>query len=140
MRLLITASREWTDVERIHRTLNTIRNRPLTVVHGGARGGDRIAAQWARDTEGVFEEAHPVSREAWRFSRQAGLERNSFMVNMGADLCIAFWLNHSSGTRDCMSKAIDAGIPTLVVEVNTALPASHKQRPIGIPVPRAVTR
>jgi hypothetical protein len=122
-RVLVTASRDWTDVDRIYRALDAIRNRPLTVVHGGARGGDRIADRWARERgekDGVFPEPHPVPKEAFRFGgRQAPKNRNTFMVDLGADLCLAFWLNHSDGTWDCWTKAQRAGILTIVDEVNT---------------------
>jgi len=119
-RLLVTASREWTDIERIYRALDQIRNRPLTVVHGGARGGDRIADMWARERgekDGVFVEPYPVPKEAFRFGANAALNRNTFMVDLGADVCLAFWLNGSNGTRDCWTKAQRAGILTFVDEV-----------------------
>ena len=35
------------------------------------------------------------------------------MVNAGADLCLAFPLGESRGTRDCVRRADAAGIPVL---------------------------
>jgi hypothetical protein len=120
-RVLVTASRGWEDVERIYRALNMIRNRPLTVVHGGARGGDRIADMWAREqgqARGVYVEPHPVTAQEYRFGGKAApMRRNTFMVDLGANLCLAFIVNNSPGTMDCIRKALEAGIPTIVDEV-----------------------
>lgn len=120
MRVLVTASRDWTDDLRIYEALGSIRNRPLTVVHGGARGGDRIAGQWARDTDGVTEECHPVREDAWRLSKRAGHLRNQFMVDLGADLCLAFLLDDSPGTSGCIRMAVEADIPTIVDSVTSS--------------------
>jgi hypothetical protein len=38
------------------------------------------------------------------------------MVDMGADLMVAFHLNNSRGTADCISRAEQAGIPVRVLK------------------------
>ena len=35
------------------------------------------------------------------------------MVDLGADVCLAFPLGESRGTRDCMRRASEAGIPVI---------------------------
>lgn len=49
--------------------------------------------------------------------RTIELIRNQQMVELGADVCVGFRLKDASnhGTTDCYTKAIRAGIPTLVV-------------------------
>ena len=70
-------------------------------------GVDRIARDWAEQTDRVVSEGHPAD-----WSKQgAGPARNARMVALGADLCIAFPDIHSRGTWDCLRKAAVAGIP-----------------------------
>lgn len=103
--------------------------REVTVVHGAARGADtlagRIAAAW-----GMRVEEHEVTALDWvtcrpgcdpyhRRLRRDGSEycptaanqRNTRMVALGADLCLGFPTGTGwSGTKDCMTKAVRAGI------------------------------
>ena len=58
-------------------------------------------------------EGHPAE---WRGGRLCGPERNAHMVSLGADLCLAFPLPSSRGTRNCMRLAREAGIPVYVYE------------------------
>ena len=46
----------------------------------------------------------------------AGPRRNQHMVDLGADLCLAYPYGVSRGTRGCAAMAIKAGIPTLITE------------------------
>lgn len=82
----------------------------VVVVHGAANGVDRTAARWAQGwlAKGVREEPHPADWEAHR--NAAGPLRNQEMVNLGADMCLAFPSASSKGTWDCLRKAADAGI------------------------------
>jgi hypothetical protein len=43
------------------------------------------------------------------------------MVDLGADLCLAYPRGASKGTRGCAKMAVDAGIPTLMTEWESAL-------------------
>lgn len=43
----------------------------------------------------------------------AGLVRNQLMVDLGADICLAFPLPGSRGTWDCMGRAEAAGIKVI---------------------------
>ncbi len=123
MRLLVTASREHTDPSLICVALQAIyvewrlhapADEPFIVVHGDARGGDRIAKQWAIRTRiedrRVDHEAHPA---AWdRYGKAAGHIRNQEMVDRGVDRCVGFPIGQSKGTRGCMRLAKKMGIPT----------------------------
>lgn len=123
MRIIITASRNWDtphtlpDIFRA-RLLAAIEEHagpgPHVLVHGAARGGDRIAADVAR-RQGWEHEPHPAK---WNtFGASAGPLRNQKMVDLGADLCLGFPLDTergiSKGTHDCMNRARKAGIPTI---------------------------
>lgn len=113
MRILITGSRNWEDREAIRQALIKagqaagVHPQAVTVVHGGARGADRIAGELAREF-GCSVEVHRADWE--RYGKRAGFVRNAAMVNAGADVCLAFPLGESRGTRHCMREAEKAGI------------------------------
>jgi len=114
-RILITGSRHWTDEQTIVWALQSAHARlgypsNAVLVHGACHlgGADIIAANtWAR--RGLPVEPHPAERDAT--GRLLGPDRNALMVNLGADLCLAFPLPDSRGTRNCMRLARAAGIP-----------------------------
>jgi len=83
------------------------------LVHGDAsRGADRMARDFAQAMWWLQEEAHPAD---WSWgSPTAGHERNQAMVDLGADVCLAFIQGESRGTRDCIKRARQAGIPVIV--------------------------
>lgn len=135
-RVLITGSRDWTNDALIYADLehqlafaHSV-GAVLVVVHGNnLRGADAAAARWARwaKPRGVVEEPvdadwerdcdtecrHAPRRRAdgSTFCPAAGVLRNQVMVDRGAAVCLAYPLR-GPGTRDCMSRAENAGIPT----------------------------
>jgi hypothetical protein len=114
MRVLVCGSRRWQDRDAIINRLAdlTYRNPEVTIVHGNAGGADKIAHQEAQKL-GFFVEPHPAD---WKqHGKRAGYLRNEEMVNLGADLCIAFWDGRSNGTRHTMDLARDHGIPVEVI-------------------------
>lgn len=132
MRILITGSRRWSDqdaVERaIWRELDQAGLRHATIVHGGARGADTCAAGAAAVLH-LDVEAHPADwstcaptcEHAARtdphgvaYCPLAGPRRNQAMVDLGADVCLAFPLGESRGTWDCVKRAQTAGIPVRI--------------------------
>jgi hypothetical protein len=113
-RVLVTGSRDWTDSATIEAALTVAAahapaGRVLVLVHGDARGADRIAAHHAART-GWRVEAHPARWD--RDGRAAGYRRNAAMVAAGADLCLAFIRDHSAGATQCADLADRAGIRT----------------------------
>lgn len=132
-RILITGSRRWTDAEAIRDAIATAigdYDGPVTIVHGGARGADQLAAalattfgpdvtaeRWPADWDGDCRNAchtgHRQPRNGTSFCPMAGIYRNADMVAAGADICLAFPLGESRGTRDCMDRATAAGIPVI---------------------------
>ena len=111
-RVLITGSRHWTDEQAIEAALlSATANRPgksITVVHGGASGADRLAGRLA-DEWGMNVEVHPAEWD--KHGKAAGPIRNQKMVDLGADVCLAFPMRGSRGTKHCMEAAHRAGIP-----------------------------
>lgn len=117
MRILVTGSREWTDVNTIHAALSEfyVPPRRVTLVHGDARGADFICANfgsWA----GWILEPHPADYALYG-PKRAPWVRNTHMVRLGADVCFAFVLNHSSGSMGTAAMAQQAGIETRIYHV-----------------------
>lgn len=113
MRVLVTGSRDWTDARAVASVLGALDTMggPHVLIHGACRGLDLMAAQVARRL-GWTVESHPAD---WAtHGKAAGPLRNQEMVNTGADICLAFPLPESRGTRDCMERARLAGIPVKV--------------------------
>lgn len=106
-RIIVCGGRDYKDAGRIYSALSTLHWRtPITVlVHGGAPGADKLAADWAK-AHGVKTEAHQA---AWKErGPAAGPERNQRMVDAGAAGVVAF--PGGKGTADCCRRAETAGI------------------------------
>lgn len=90
------------------RRLDALPRDGLVIVHGGARGADRLAGAWAHD-RGVTEEIHPADWAA--HGRAAGPIRNAEMLASGVDLVLAFRSpGESRGTDHMVSIARKAGV------------------------------
>lgn len=107
MRVIVTGSRGWSNRDLIADVLADLPGDSV-VVHGGARGADRIAHQEAQKL-GLLLEVHEADWEG--LGKLAGFIRNQAMADLGADLCIAFWDGSSHGTQDMMGRASSRGIP-----------------------------
>ena len=111
-RVLVCGSRGWTDCGVIERVLRAYG--PAVIVHGAARGADRIAAGVA-DRLGWRVEAHPAD---WRlYGRSAAFKRNLAMLETHPVLVIAFTLipGGTPGTRHTLKNAYRRGIPVVIV-------------------------
>lgn len=134
MRVLVCGSREWTDRTWIRLRLACLlpadpAAEEPTIVHGDARGADRIAGEIATDL-GFWVETHPAD---WsRHGKAAGPIRNREMLDSGIHLVLAFVRGESRGTRDCIKAAQERGIPVEVHEWDKPLPA--RQQPLEPPL------
>lgn len=112
-RILITGSRKWLGYNRLYAALAAEVGGHDIIVHGAnPTGADAFADVWAKSHSRQVE-THPAN---WAKGKSAGPARNQEMVNLGADLCIAFIDRESRGTRDCARRAEKAGIPVLRIE------------------------
>jgi hypothetical protein len=118
-RVLVTGSRSWSDIGLVGSALTESLGDAfdagfdgIVVVHGGCpTGADEFADTWARMRDVPVE----VWSADWHgHGRAAGPRRNAAMVAAGANVCLAFPLGESRGTRDCMRRAEVAGIPVQV--------------------------
>lgn len=113
-RVLITGSRDWTDVDVIASVINALP--PDTVIIHGAcpRGADAIAHRLA-NARGLVVETWPAD---WRrYGAHAGIMRNQQMIDEGKPTdAHAFPLPWSRGTYDCMRRLRAAGVPLVVHE------------------------
>jgi hypothetical protein len=116
MRVLVTGSRRWSDKEAIRRVLQRL-PAASTIINGGAKGADSLAADIGRDL-GFDVIAFPA--EWHRFGKAAGVIRNTRMLEEGLpDLVLAFTptcLESSPGTLDMVTKARKAGVRVIVFE------------------------
>lgn len=142
-RVLVTGSRSWDDWTTVWTALEGAVEwayrkgyREYVIIHGGANGADRIAADWCEEHAAWYDnagqelavECHPadwaapcgpVCRTPHRRRREdgtsycpmAGLTRNQAMVDLGADVVLAFQVGNSRGAADCIRRAEKAGIP-----------------------------
>jgi hypothetical protein len=102
----------------------------LLVVHGACpTGADAHASAWVQKLrrqwlENVDEEPHEADWNGPR-KRGAGFARNAEMVNLGADLCLAFILDESAGATHTEQLARKAGIETKTFRRSTNTMASR---------------
>jgi hypothetical protein len=113
-RVLVTGSRDWDDTTAIRDALAAVWEPGAVLVSGACpTGADRLAeACWT--AWGGRVERHPADWDG--LGRGAGLLRNWLLVNLGADVCIAFIRAGSRGASHCARLAEQAGIPTRRIE------------------------
>lgn len=114
MRVLVCGGRDFTDYHAVRQVLDDLweheAGRHLVVIHGAARGADKLAQRWAQllwPHEGE-EMAFPADWK--RYGKGAGVIRNQQMLDEGKpDLVIAF--PGGKGTADLVRRAEVFGIP-----------------------------
>jgi hypothetical protein len=119
-RILVTGSRYFDDAVAVEQALvrAAFGRHDVVIIHGDAPGADRLAKEAAR-IYGWAVESHPAD---WgRHGKAAGPLRNAEMAAAGADICVAFPLQHSRGTYDMIDKARKAGIPVRIYGGGRAL-------------------
>lgn len=116
MRVLVCGSRHFSDKEKMKEVLDDVyRESPFTVlIHGDARGADRLSAQWANGRGDIEIRAFPAD---WTtYGKAAGPIRNAQMLKEGKpDLVIAFMFKDSRGTKNMVEQATKAGIEAKVI-------------------------
>lgn len=110
-KVLVCGSRDWHRADLVREKLRQL-PRGTTVIHGGARGADRMAGTIA-DAYGFDVQVYPA--EWSRYGRAAGPVRNRLMLEQKPDLVIAFQKNRSAGTQHMIDIALRAGVQVDVV-------------------------
>ena len=138
MRVLTTGSRDWDRQDVVDGALDILARAAaaagdgeLVVVHGACFpkpnpdgsmplvSADWLVELWARRWQShpltIRIERHPAN---WRKygRRYAGRKRNQEMVDLGADLVLAFHRGGSSGTAHCVEAAEKAELTTKVID------------------------
>lgn len=116
MKVLVCGGREYHDWPYLCGAMDVLHaDNPITVIiHGGARGADSLAKNWAtlRKVQSV---AYPVKADDWaKYGKAAGVIRNKTMLEHSKpDLVVVF--PGQNGTKDMMDRAIKAGVETIVM-------------------------
>jgi hypothetical protein len=124
--VLVTGSKDATSYDHgkiLRETLNMVpQDQPITLVHGGGRGVDKLCAEIAEEKGWAI---HIVEAD-WSIGKSAGPIRNTQMINIShPHYAFAFPLGASIGTRDCLmklhkyanSKKSRLKIPVVVIEL-----------------------
>jgi hypothetical protein len=108
MRVLVCGGRNYADFDRLKQFLDALPAKPSAVIHGNARGADRMGGVWAKNKRIPVE----VFEADWSNGRSGGPVRNQRMIDEGKpDLVVAFPGN--TGTADMVRRADAAGIPVV---------------------------
>lgn len=115
MKVLVCGSRSWNDYDAIYGALAELvaERGSFSVMHGAARGADRLAGEAARRL-GLEVVEYPADWK--RYGRRAGYLRNEQMLAAGPDLVVAFHEAGSRGTAHTIALAREAGIEVRVHE------------------------
>jgi hypothetical protein len=113
--IVVTGSRDWTNVETVKNVLLEYRDLQPTIIHGGCRGLDLIAKDVA---EKIGYKTIEVKADWQHHGRAAGPIRNRKMLDMSPKQVIAFHDNIASslGTKDTINESMRRGIPTYLVK------------------------
>lgn len=84
-----------------------------TIISGGARGIDTLAAQFARKHGIKLLEFRP---DYTTYGRGATFVRNRMIVDM-ADVVIAFWNGSSRGTKYTIEYAKKKYVPVVIIKI-----------------------
>jgi len=125
VRILVCGGRGYSDWPRVREVLDELAAKhskfykdaenwlpvDLTIIHGGAKGADSLADQWAA----VNWTSLRVYEADWEtHGRSAGPKRNQLMLEDGKpDLIVAF--PGGRGTAHMVKIARDAGVPVMEV-------------------------
>lgn len=133
MRIIVTGTRTWREVGTVQKAIAAaVRQHffgyeevskeelesvfgSVTVAHGGAKGADTIAGEFAQ-SNGMKVEVFSADWDA--YGNKAGPIRNQEMVRSDpkADVCLAFLADSNSpGTRSTIRFAEKRGIPVMEI-------------------------
>lgn len=114
MRILVCGGRDYNDRARVGKVLAgyvDTNTDCMTIIHGGARGADALAREWAF-MYGCLEDEFTANWK--RYGNAAGPIRNQQMLDEGKpDLVVAF--PGGRGTADMVKRAQKAGVKVRII-------------------------
>lgn len=113
MRVLVCGDRDYDDINRIRAFCFYLPKHDTVIIHGDAKGADRMAGIAARES-GLFVRAYPADWD--RHGRGAGMIRNKQMLIEGKPDLVVYFHNdiaHSKGTKDMVNRALSMKIPVI---------------------------
>lgn len=151
MRILITGSRTWSDTRIIQEALAQVWHPHNVLVHGACHtGADALADTCWRHWGGNVER-HPSEtvyqpcradcchgprrrdRQGRSYCPSPPQRRNKLMVELGADICLAFMQSKSSGSSAIARLAHHAGIPVRIYRTGPAQPSPREDTEVCLP-------
>ena len=110
-RIAVVGSRDFSDTRLLAEIMDAYLPHVALLISGGAEGADRAGARWARKNgieTLVFHPDHKKYRHPYH-------HRNRLIVE-AAELVVAFWNGHSTGTAYTVEYARRLGRPCRVVK------------------------
>ena len=114
MKLIVAGSRTFQDYALLASVLGQHRHHITELLHGGARGADRLAFRWAVRHH---VHSHCFAADWERFGKAAGVRRNHQMARAG-DVLVAFHVHNSPGTAHMIACMRALGKPVVVIRVD----------------------
>jgi hypothetical protein len=115
VKILVCGGRDFCDEVAVHSFLNTLAEtyEITTLVHGGARGADTLAGNWALK----YDVRVKVYKADWaKFGKAAGPIRNNEMLKLECpDIVVAF--PGGNGTEHMKKISKYAGVTVINVEI-----------------------
>ena len=119
MKILVTGSRHRPIID-VQNVLDRYADAVSEIIVGDATGADEAAREWAHNNSVKCSEF----KADWKTDgKAAGPLRNQRMVDYGADLCLAFPMDGSRGTWDCVNRARKAGVTVTIILVGEEMQA-----------------
>jgi hypothetical protein len=130
MRALVCGGRDFKDHKLLHEIMDlaVVKLGITSIIHGGARGADLLAKEWA-DSRGIPEQAFPalwydIDRpgavvrtrfDGTKFDVLAGFHRNQHMIDIGKPNFV-FAFPGGRGTDDMARRAMLNDIPVFGIK------------------------
>ena len=119
-KVIVTGSREFNVVTVIFDALTEVD--PQLVIHGGARGADSWAEDWAHRNERDSHVFRPKWKSAYGTNKAAGPMRNQRMLEAyPGTLVLAFITPTARGTWDCITRARLLGHEVIIRDESGAI-------------------
>ena len=127
MKVLVCGGRAYSNRNEMYEILDNFCSHAHLVIHGGARGADQLAGDWAKD-RGICCKVYPAD---WKkYGKAAGALRNRLMLrDSDPNLVIAF--PGGAGTTHMVHIADDAGYEVILMGNDTSILAAQQQSFFG---------